>query len=103
MIEIAPFFGGELRTVREFVRMMGADGSAPWMEADTEAAAEAWTRHVRLKRRGEATKRPLADVLIGAFAQRFAGLVTRNGEHLKSLFPRLRLRAPSPQPVHSTA
>ena len=38
IVEIAPFFGGNAATVREFIKLMGADGSASWMEADSEAA-----------------------------------------------------------------
>jgi hypothetical protein len=36
--------------------------------------------HVAKKRSGHAGKRPVADVLIEAFAQRFQGLITRNSQ-----------------------
>jgi predicted nucleic acid-binding protein len=94
VIEIAPFFGGEIGHVREFLKVMGAESGAPWMEADTEAAAAGWTRYVRLKRTGQAARRPVADILIGAFATRFQGLITRNPEHFRAFFPDLNLSEP---------
>jgi hypothetical protein len=40
------------------------------------------------------TRRPVADVLIGAFALRHQGLLTRNADDFGKLFPSLRLIAP---------
>jgi len=40
------------------------------------------------------TKRPVADVLIGGFALRFDGLITRNTDDFRKLFPALRLIRP---------
>jgi hypothetical protein len=39
-------------------------------------------------------KRPIADILIGAFATRFDGLITRKTSDLRALFPDLTLRKP---------
>ena len=48
-----------------------------------------------LKRRAwRIDKRPIADILIGAFATRFDGLLTRNTKHFRSFFPDLRLEGP---------
>ncbi len=94
VVEIAPFFDGETRYVRDFLRAMGVEANVAWMEADTEAAVRGWTRYVRLKRAGAASKRPLADILIGGFALRHQGLVTRNPDHFRPFFPRLTLSAP---------
>lgn len=94
IIEIAPFFDGNIATVRAFLKMMGAEPGAAWMESDTEAAAQGWTRHVRLKRAGEASKRPIADMLIGAFACRHQGLVTRNPDHFRAFFPHMVIATP---------
>jgi predicted nucleic acid-binding protein len=44
-----------------------------------------WAEHVEKKRSGHAGKRPVADVLIEAFAQRFQGLITRNPKHFTSV------------------
>ncbi len=94
IIEIAPFFDGNITTVRTFLKVMGAETSAAWMESDTEAAVQGWTRHVRLKRAGEASKRPIADMLIGAFACRHQGLVSRNPDHFRAFFPGLVISTP---------
>jgi predicted nucleic acid-binding protein len=94
MIEIAPFFDGEVLNVREFLKVFGADSAAPWMEADTEAAACGWTRYVQLKRSAAASKRPIADILIGAFACRHQGLITRNPDHFRPYFHSLPLAEP---------
>ena len=94
VVEIAPFFDGSAATIREFLKLMGAESGASWMEADTEAAVAGWTRYVRLKRAGEAGKRPVADMLIGAFASRHQGLITRNPDHFHPFFPQLVAVAP---------
>jgi predicted nucleic acid-binding protein len=94
LVEVAPFFGGELRAVREFARLMGVESHEPWGENDTREAALAWTRQVRLKREGQVLPRPMADVLIGAFALRRGGLVTRNPDHFKKVFPGLKVQIP---------
>ena len=87
-------FGGDIRAVREFAALMGADGHAAWLEADVEAAVAGWTRYAQIKRAGKTGRRPLADILIGAFACRFSGLVTRNPDHFRPFFPNLRVLVP---------
>ena len=94
VVEVAPFFGGEAAAVRTFLGEMGADVSIAWMESDTDAAAAAWSRFVRLKREGAVRRRPVADILIGAFACRLGGLVTRNPSHFAPFFPELPLSVP---------
>jgi predicted nucleic acid-binding protein len=94
VVEIAPFFDGEVHYVRDFLKVMGVEANGVWMEADTEAAVRGWTRFVRLKRSGAACKRPLADILIGGFALRHQGLVTRNPGHFRPFFPRLTISEP---------
>jgi predicted nucleic acid-binding protein len=54
----------------------------------------AWHRHIRQRRAGQSPRRPVADVLIGAFACRFRGLLTRNPRDFAEAFPDLRLVAP---------
>lgn len=100
IVEIAPFFDGSAATVREFLKLMGAESGASWMEADTEAAVQGWTRYVRLKRAGETPRRPVADILIGAFANRHQGLITRNPDHFRPFFPRLVLAQPAVAKSH---
>lgn len=93
-VEIAPFFGGKVQNVREFLRVMGSEPMATWMDIDTIAAAEAWYAYVRLKRGTKIARRPVADILIGAFASRHDGLITRNPDHFSPFFPDLVLKEP---------
>ena len=46
------------------------------------------------KRAGEVKKRPIADVMIGAYALEKGGLITRNEEDFRSLYPTLRILNP---------
>ena len=52
-----------------------------WTLADTEAAHKLWNQHIEQKRAGRSGKRPITNILIEAFAQRFNGLITRNPKH----------------------
>lgn len=94
LVEVTPCFGGEARNVREFADLIGVDHGWDWLQDDTDRAAAAWSRHVSLKRGGHVRRRPVADILIGAFALRAGGLITRNGGHFKSVFPTLSLAEP---------
>jgi len=96
IVEICPQFDGRIATTKDFLRLVGADTDTPWLAQDTERAAEAWARYVSMKRAGKTAARPIADILIGAFALRFDGLVTRNPAHFAAYFPSLSLIDPSP-------
>lgn len=95
LIEIAPQFGGELGNVTAFLNVLGAAAGAGWLETDTANAAAGWLRYLRQKRVGSVAKRPIADILIGGFACRFQGLVTRNPKHFLPFFPGLCIRQPT--------
>ena len=43
----------------------------------------------------------MADALIGALAARHDGIITRDGAHFRSLYPRLRIVDPSPDSARS--
>ena len=58
------------------------------------AAHKAWYEHVLRKRAGDVKKRPIADVMIGAYALEKGGLITRNEEDFRSLYPSLRIFNP---------
>ena len=49
------------------------------------------------KRAGRAKKRPIADVLIGAYAMQKGGLITRNEDDFHALFPNLTIFNPEKQ------
>ncbi|NLC82605.1 MAG: type II toxin-antitoxin system VapC family toxin [Lentisphaerae bacterium] len=94
MVEIAPYFEGDVEKERVFLDQLEIRHDWDWMPEDTETAAEAWARQVYFKREKKVGKRPVADILIGAFAMRAGGLLTRNACHFKTVFPGLRIEAP---------
>ena len=93
-VELAPSFLGEHQRQDSFLSEVGVDCTLPWEWADTLAAHTAWSRYVTLKREKKMKRRPIADVQIGAFALRFDGLITRNGDDFKKLFPKLNVVKP---------
>lgn len=93
-VELAPAFSGQIEALEEFLFNLGVDHQESWMTADTANACQAWTRHVQKRRNHKSAKRPIADVLIGAFAQRYQGLLTRNAADFRKLFPSLDLIEP---------
>ena len=93
-IELAPAFSGNLEALQEFLFQLGVYHEEDWMMADTARASDAWALHVRRRRTKRTPKRPVADVLIGAFALRFEGLLTRNVRDFQNLFPQLAVVSP---------
>lgn len=93
-VEIAPAFGGRFDAVRQFLALLGIRDTGHWMEADTRTAAAGWNRYVAAKRSGASVRRPIADLLIGAHATRFRGLLTRNAPDFLPWFPALTVRTP---------
>jgi hypothetical protein len=91
VIEIVPTFGGDFAETKRFLQRCGISAYAPWLDSDSEAAAQGWQTYVSLKRKGQSPKRPMADILIGGFAMRHQGLLTRNEPHFRSYFPGLNL------------
>jgi len=75
---------------------VGADFEEPSNATDTDKAARAWARHIHGRRAAAPRfpKGPMADALIGAFASRFEGLLTRNTADFRQLYPKLRLISP---------
>ena len=64
------------------------------MAAYTDEARRLWNRYVNSRRTGTAPKRPLADVLIGAFARRFQGILTRNDADFRQICQELNVTTP---------
>ncbi len=89
--ELAPAFRGDKALQDEFLAGIGVDSLQDWGWEDTVRAHQAWNDHVRRRRAQEIAKRPLADILIGAFATRFQGLLTRNPSDFAPVFPGLDL------------
>lgn len=90
-VELAPAFLGDVSLQEEFLTGVGVDWRQGWTWQDSVQAHSAWHLLIQKKRAGSLPKRPLADLLIGAFAARHDGLLTRNGKDFNSLFPELRV------------
>lgn len=93
-VELAPAFEGDLDLQNEFLTGVGVDYHQEWTWRDTIQAHSAWGSYIGQKRFKRAAKRPLADILIGAFAVRHQGLITRNPDDFQKTFPQLPLRIP---------
>jgi len=94
MVELSAAFGGNLQAQKEFLDRVGIGCSEAWTAADTESAHSAWNAYVQSKRSGATPRRPIADLLIGAFALNRRGLVTRNGPDFRRWYPKLAVRQP---------
>ena len=93
-VELAPAFGGNMNLLKNFLVGLGIDFEEIWDVSDTKNAAAAWAEYILKRRSGGGLKRPVADVLIGSFALRFEGLLTRNVKDFQKLFPNLRVIEP---------
>lgn len=93
-IELSPLFNGDAITQNEFLFHVGVAPGDQWTSADTLESHQGWQRYVTRRRAGQAPKRPLADVLIGAFASRFEGLLTRNLNDFRHIYPQVTLISP---------
>jgi predicted nucleic acid-binding protein len=93
-VELAPAFLGDGRKQREFLDSVGVGFTCAWTYEDTQRAHKAWHQNTHLRRKHLAIKRPIADVLIGAFAQGHQGLLTRNANDFRRMFPTLPIRTP---------
>lgn len=93
-IELAPAFDGNLEEQKRFLGLAGIRFQTLWTVEDTESAHAAWQRHIQGRRDGSLPKRPLAGILIGAFASNRRGLITRNARDFRNQFPGLPILEP---------
>lgn len=93
-VELAPVFTEDEAAQNEFLHNLVVSWQEPWADADTREARLAWHRYVSARRAGPLPKRPLADVLIGAFAARFQGILTRNEADFRQVFPAMKVLTP---------
>lgn len=93
-IELAPAFNGDTNAQDEYLQKMWVQCDFGGDKAAVLAAHKAWNEHILRKRAGELKKRPIADVLIGAYALRKGGLITRNEADFRVLFPALPICNP---------
>ena len=94
LVELAPAFHGDAPAARRWLENLGINTTEPWTDPDTVLAHQLWHAHVLRKRGGLAPKRPVADILIGAFASRFAGIITRNPHDFQNMTPALNVVVP---------
>lgn len=94
MVELSPAFAGDIAAQKSFLDMCGIAYHEPFTLADSEAAHAAWNGYIQAKRKKQSLKRPVADLLIGGFALRFDGLVTRNTEDFRRWFKSLQIIEP---------
>jgi len=93
-IELAPAFSGDLGRQNEFLSGVGIDYSQPWGWSDTKEANRVWKCYDSKRRSARVAKRPVADILIGAFAAGRKGLVTRNENDFRPFFADLPIIKP---------
>lgn len=93
-VELAPAFEGSRSFLEEFLDEIGISYREDWNWRDTVAAHGAWHAYIRRRRARQVSRRPVADILIGSFALRFQGLITRNADDFRSAFPDLELLIP---------
>ncbi len=93
-VELAPAFLGDCRRQNEFLDNIGVQYTVPWGWHDTRNAHKAWTFYVNSRRDRRTNRRPIADILVGAFAVSRSGLITRNSDDFAPIFPALEIRMP---------
>ena len=93
-VELAPSFNGDSNRQNAILSALGIDINFDGDKDAVLAAHKAWYGHVMRKRAGAENKRPIADIMIGAFAMRKGGLITRNEDDFRSLYPNLTIFNP---------
>ena len=94
-VELAPALGGDVRAQDYFLSEIGVRFNFEGRRDIVLAAHQAWHDHIQRKRKGDVSKRPIADVMIGAYALSKGGLITRNEDDFRSLFPNLKIFNPA--------
>ena len=68
-----------------FLRLARLGTAEFWTGADTVLARRLWHDHQLRRRQLRVVKRPVADVMIAAFASRFQGVITRNASDFQTI------------------
>jgi len=96
MVELTAAFKGNFAAQEKFLTQAGIDYTEAWHVSDTKMAHAAWHAFVSARRSGQTPRRPIADILIGAFAMNRSGLITRNPDDFRRWFPKLAIKEPRP-------
>ena len=94
-VELAPAFNGDSESQDAFLSNLGITVTLGSRREFVLNAYHAWNDHIQRKRAGELKKRPIADVMIGAHALTVGGLITRNEDDFRSLYPALNIFNPA--------
>jgi predicted nucleic acid-binding protein len=97
LLEMAPAFVGDFDAQRDFLAQCGVSDGEKFTVADVRLGYSPWNDYFVAKRQRKSRnlpKRPIADMMIGAFACRFDGLITRNGSDFRPWFPGLAILDP---------
>lgn len=94
LVELSPAFEGDWEQQERFLEKAGIAFREGWTTTDTRTAHQAWHAHITGRRSGTLPKRPIADVLIGAYAMNRNGLITRNPADFRPNFPDLPILEP---------
>ena len=93
VVELGPTFPDPSK-LRDFLLDYGIDATEAFTSEDAEIGRIAWQRIIAARRATGTPRRPIADVLIGAFSQRRTGIITRNGSDFRTLFPQVPVWIP---------
>lgn len=93
-VEVGPSFGGNSGATVIFLQSILISTSEMWTPADTELAHQFWHHYQAQRRQSSLSKRPVADVLIAAFAMRFQGIITRNEADFRAIAPQMTIVVP---------
>ncbi len=69
-VEMASAFRGDEALQSHWLTSLNIAFTVPWSDADTREAHRLWNDFIERRRQGLVAKRPVADVLIAAFALR---------------------------------
>jgi predicted nucleic acid-binding protein len=94
MVELSVAFDGDIAEQKRFLEGAGISHAEAWSATDIEESHSAWNIYVTSRRTDKTPKRPIADILIGGFAVKRQGLITRNPQDFRRWFPKLTIRVP---------
>ena len=93
-VELSPEFNGDIVAQNDFLDRIWIKRDFKYDNGTLLAAHKAWNEHIHRKRAGETRKRPIADIMIGAYAMQKGGLITRNEDDFRPLYPNLPIFNP---------
>jgi predicted nucleic acid-binding protein len=93
-VELGPSFSGDDAAAAAFLKAAQIGLTEFWSPADTLLGHQLWHQFQLKRRQFQVVKRPVADVLIAAFAERFQGIITRNASDFRNILPTLQIVEP---------